>query len=388
MNLFLYPFTLEFRLQYPTLLSRFVGLLLSFIFLTLIGCHKPQDQLGMPPNTALPVTVLEVNPTTVAITGEAVGQTEGAKEVEVRPRIGGILLKRKYNEGSAIKAGQSLFLIDPEPYKIALSQAKAQLDQSIARAEQAEREKKRLEGLIDSQSISQRDFDNATSDEAFSIAAVSQARANLKQAELNLSYTNVTAPVDGISGRFQFSEGALVSANTSLLTTLVQINPIWVRFSFSDNELKALGGLLNEKNVGEVSLVLPDGSEYSKKGKINFAASQIDPTLGTQQLRATFENNEKQILPGQFVRVRVTSGKKDGVFLVPQLAVLNSDQGRFVFVVNEKNQANPRPVVTGEWKGQDWVILNGLKSGDKVIVNNLIKARPGMPVTIMPTPQK
>jgi membrane fusion protein (multidrug efflux system) len=379
---------LEFRLQYPTLLSRFVGLLLSFIFLTLIGCHKSQDQQGMPPNTALPVAVLEVNPTTVAITGEAVGQTEGAKEVEVRPRIGGILLKRKYNEGSAIKAGQSLFLIDPEPYKIALSQAKAQLDQSIARAEQAKREKKRLESLIDSQSISQRDFDNATSDEAFSIAAVSQARANLKQAELNLSYTNVTAPVDGISGRFQFSEGALVSANTSLLTTLVQINPIWVRFSFSDNELKALGGVLNEKNVGEVSLVLPDGSEYSKKGKINFAATQIDPTLGTQQLRATFENNEQQILPGQFVRVRVTSGKKDGVFLVPQLAVLNSDQGRFVFVVNEKNQANPRPVVTGEWKGQDWVILNGLKSGDKVIVNNLIKVRPGMPVTIMPTPQK
>lgn len=375
-------------MQYPTLLSRFVGLLLSFIFLTLIGCHKSQDQQGMPPNTALPVAVLEVNPTTVAITGEAVGQTEGAKEVEVRPRIGGILLKRKYNEGSAIKAGQSLFLIDPEPYKIALSQAKAQLDQSIARAEQAKREKKRLEGLIDSQSISQRDFDNATSDEAFSIAAVSQARANLKQAELNLSYTNVTAPVDGISGRFQFSEGALVSANTSLLTTLVQINPIWVRFSFSDNELKALGGVLNEKNVGEVSLVLPDGSEYSKKGKINFAATQIDPTLGTQQLRATFENNEQQILPGQFVRVRVTSGKKDGVFLVPQLAVLNSDQGRFVFVVNEKNQANPRPVVTGEWKGQDWVILNGLKSGDKVIVNNLIKIRPGMPVTIMPTPQK
>lgn len=375
-------------MQYPTLLSRFVGLLLSFIFLTLIGCHKSQDQQGMPPNTALPVAVLEVNPTTVAITGEAVGQTEGAKEVEVRPRIGGILLKRKYNEGSAIKAGQSLFLIDPEPYKIALSQAKAQLDQSIARAEQAKREKKRLEGLIDSQSISQRDFDNATSDEAFSIAAVSQARANLKQAELNLSYTNVTAPVDGISGRFQFSEGALVSANTSLLTTLVQINPIWVRFSFSDNELKALGGVLNEKNIGEVSLVLPDGSEYSKKGKINFAATQIDPTLGTQQLRATFENNEQQILPGQFVRVRVTSGKKDGVFLVPQLAVLNSDQGRFVFVVNEKNQANPRPVVTGEWKGQDWVILNGLKSGDKVIVNNLIKVRPGMPVTIMPTPQK
>ena len=242
--------------------------------------------------------------------------------------------------------------------------------------------------MIESQSISQREFDNAISDESISIAALAQSRANLKQAELNLSYTNVTAPVEGISGRFQFSEGALISANTSLLTTLVQVNPIWVRFSFSDNELKKLGGALNEKNVEEVSIVLPDGNEYSKKGKINFAASEINPSLGTQELRATFENNEHQILPGQFVRVLVTSGKKDGVFLLPQLAVLNSDQGKFVFVVNEKNQAIPRPVITGEWKGKDWVILGGLQAGDKVIIDNLIKVRPGMSVTNMPNFKK
>ena len=375
-------------MQKHFLSSRFI-LLFSFLLLSLSSCHKPQDQSpGMPPNFVLPVSMLEVTPTSIPITAEAVGQTEGAKEVEIRPRVGGILLKRKYNEGSSVKAGQILFVIDPEPYKIALNQARAQYNQSLARAEQAKREKNRLESLIESQSISQREFDNATSDESISVAALAQSRANLKQAELNLSYTNVTAPVDGISGRFQFSEGALVAANTSLLTTLAQINPIWVRFSFSDNELKQLGGALNEKNVQEVSIILSDGNEYAKKGKINFAASEINPTLGTQELRATFENNERQILPGQFVRVRVTTGKKDGVFVLPQLAVLNSDQGKFVFVVNEKNQATPRPVMTGEWKGKDWVILGGLQAGDKVIIDNLIKVRPGMPVTHMPNFKK
>ena len=363
-------------------------LLLPFIMLFLVGCHKPPEQSGMPPNFVMPVTMLEVTPSSVPITAEAVGQTEGAKEVEIRPRVGGILLKRKYNEGSPVKAGQTLFEIDPEPYKIALNQARAQYNQSLARAEQAKREKKRLESLIESQSISQREFDNATSDESISVAALAQSRANLRQAELNLSYTNVTAPVDGISGRFQFSEGALISANTSLLTTLAQVNPIWVRFSFSDNELKQLGGALNEKNIQEVSMILSDGNEYPKKGKINFAASEINPSLGTQELRATFENNERQILPGQFVRVRVNTGKKDGVFLLPQLAVLNSDQGKFVFVVNEKSQATPRPVVTGQWKGKDWVILSGLQAGDKVIIDNLIKVRPGMPVTNMPSFKK
>jgi membrane fusion protein (multidrug efflux system) len=363
-------------------------LIIGFLLYSLVGCQKPPEQSGMPPNFVLPVTMLESIPASIPITAEAVGQTEGAKEVEIRPRVGGILLKRKYNEGSQVKSGQILFNIDPEPYKIALNQARAQYNQSLAQAEQAKREKKRLESLIESRSISQREFDNATSDESISVAALAQSRANLRQAELNLSYTNVTAPVDGISGRFQFSEGALISANTSLLTTLAQVNPIWVRFSFSDNELKQLGGALNEKNIQEVSMILSDGNEYPKKGKINFAASEINPSLGTQELRATFENNERQILPGQFVRVRVTTGKKDGVFLLPQLAVLNSDQGKFVFVVNEKSQATPRPVIAGQWKGKDWVILGGLQAGDKVIIDNLIKVRPGMPVTNMPSFKK
>jgi membrane fusion protein, multidrug efflux system len=148
----------------------------------------------------------------------------------------------------------------------------------------------------------------------------------------------------------------------------------------SDNELAQLGGPLNEHNVQQVTLILPDGAEYGKKGKLNFAASEIDPTLGTQQLRATFENTDQRLLPGQFVRARVTTGERGGVFLVPQAAVQRSDLGNIVYIVNEKNEATVQPVLAGNWIGKDWVIREGLRAGDKVIVDNIIKLRPGMPV--------
>lgn len=361
-------------------------LAIALIVTSLVACGK-SEQGGPPAGMAMPVSVVELVPTSVPISAEAVAQTEGAKEVEIRPRVGGILLKRLYEEGTAVKAGQAMFLIDPVPYQIALSQARAQLAQQKARIEQTKREEARLQGLLATQSISQREYDNAASDNAVAEAALLQAEASVREAELNLSYTTVTAPVSGVSGRFQFSEGALVSANNSLLTTIVQLSPIWVRFSFSDNELAQLGGRLTEKTVQGVTLALPGGHEYQEKGKLNFAASQIDPTLGTQQLRATFENKDQQLVPGQFVRARVTTGKRDGVFLVPQVAVQNSDLGRFVFVVNEKNEATVRPIVTGDWLGKDWIVLDGLKAGEKVIVDNIIKLRPGAPVNPHPVGQ-
>lgn len=354
---------------------------LTTILITLAACGKGDAPSGQAPaGAAMPVTVVEVQPSTIPISAEAVAQTEGAKEVEIRARVGGILLKRLYEEGAPVKAGQPMFLIDPVPYEIALSQARAQLAQQQALIEQAKREQERLSGLLASQSISQREYDNAVSDEAVARAGFQQAQANLREAELNLSYTTVTAPVSGVSGRFQYSEGALITANTSLLTTIVQLSPIWVRFSFSDNELALLGGRLTEQNVNYVTLILPDGTEYKQKGQLNFAASQIDPLLGTQQLRATFENNDQTLLPGQFVRARVTTGQRDGVFLLPQMAISSSDQGRFVYVVNAQNQATVRPVVVGDWVGKDWVVLEGLSAGDKVIVDNIIKLRPGAPV--------
>lgn len=362
----------------------FIVLATSFF---LAACSKGDQAPPPGAGMTMPVSVIEVQPTSVPISTETVAQTEGAKEVEIRPRVGGILLKRMYEEGVAVREGQAMFLIDPVPYQIALSQARARLAEQKARIEQTEREADRLKGLLATQSISQREYDNAVSDNSMAVATVQQAQASVREAELNLSYTTVTAPVSGISGRFQFSEGALVSANTSLLTTIIQLSPIWVRFSLSDNELAQLGGHLNESNVKQVSLTLPDGSEYKQKGRLNFAASQIDPALGTQQLRATFENSDKRLLPGQFVRARIVTGQRDGVFLIPQIAVQTSDQGRFVYVVNEKNEATVRPVEVGEWQGQDWIIYSGLKSGDKVIVDNLIKIRPGAVVAPHPAGQ-
>lgn len=359
--------------------------LMLTVLVTACGQQKQEPSAAMP---ALPVSVVEVQPTSVPIRAEAVAQTEGAKEVEVRPRVGGILLKKLFQEGEPIKTGQVMFQIDPVPFQIAVQQAEAQLAQQKARIVQTQREADRLKGLLDTLSISQREYDNAVSDNAVATATLLQYEALLREAKLNLSYTSVIAPTSGIAGRFQFSEGALVSANTSLLTTIVQLSPIWVRFSLSDSELSALGGQLTSQNVKNIQLVLSDGTEFPESGKLNFSASEIDPALGTQQLRAVFENGSRSLLPGQFVRARVTTGTRDGVFVIPQTAVLTGDQGKFVYVAEKdasgKEVAAVRPIQEGGWEGKNWVILAGLKAGDKLIVDNLIKIRPGAPVASHP----
>ncbi|MES2012297.1 MAG: efflux RND transporter periplasmic adaptor subunit [Pseudomonadota bacterium] len=370
----------------PVKLSVKIAVATFIASIAVIGCSKKEDASaqGGGKMPAMPVSVVEMQPTSVPISAEAVAQTEGAKEVEIRPRVGGILLKKLFEEGAPIKAGQAMFLIDPVPFQIALANAKAQLSQQKAKVEQTQREAQRLQSLLATQSISQREADNAASDNALARAGLAQVEAGVREAELNLSYTTVVSPLAGIAGRFEFSEGALVSANSSLLTKVSQISPIWVRFSLSDSESAQLGGHLTSANVKEVSLVLPNGQEYSAKGKLNFAASGIDPQLGTQQLRAAFENTDKSLLPGQFVRVRVTTGKKDGVFVVPQVAVLTNDQGKFVYAVNEKSEAVIKPIVVGNWVGKDWVVLSGLNAGEKVIVDNVIKLRPGAQVAPHP----
>ena len=343
---------------------------------TLAACGKKEE--AAPPATAMPVSYINAMPASVPMSIEVVAQTEGAKEVEIRPRVGGIILKKMFEEGEPVKAGQVLFIIDPEPFQIALNQAKARAVGQGARITQTSRESNRLKELLATQSVSQREYDNAASEVSISQADMLEAQASIREAELNLSYTQVTAPISGIAGRFQFSEGALVAANTSLLTTIVQLSPIWVRFSLSETELASLGGRVNPNTVSQVTLILPDDSEYGQKGKLNFTANQINPTLGTQELRATFNNEDQSLLPGQFVRARVTTGLREGVFLVPQAAVLSNDLGKYVYLINSENVATIRPVTAGEWHGKDWVILKGLNVNDKVIVDNLIKVRPGV----------
>ena len=352
----------------------------------LSACGKSSNEQGPAAGgmQAMPVAVQSVKAETVPIQTEVVAQTEGAKQIEVRPRVGGIVLKRLYQEGETVKAGQDMFLIDPMPFQLQVDQAKAMIAQQKARIEQTSREAQRLKGLLETKSISQREYDNAASDNSVAAATLLQYQAQLREAELNLSYTHVKAPENGIGGRFVLSEGALASANTTLLSTIVQVSPIWVRFSLSESELQALGGHLRPGKVQDVRLILADGSEYPQSGKINFSASQIDPALGTQQLRAEFQNPDSALLPGQFVRVRLTTGKRDGVFLIPQTSVLTGQQGKFVFVADKdkegKTVAAVRPITVGGWFGERWSVLDGLKAGDQVITDNLIKVRPGAPV--------
>ena len=368
--------------------TRLAGLGLSTLSATLLlaACSGKDQAPAGPPGGAmppLPVTALEMQPTRVETSVEAVAQTEGAREVEVRARVGGILEKRVFEEGSPVKAGQALYQIDRAPLETAVAQARAQLAEVKARVEQTQREAARLKGLLAQQAISQREYDTASSDNSVAQAAVQAAQAALRQAELNLSYATVTAPVGGITGRSVVSEGTLLATGGgTLLTTVVQVNPMWVRFSIPEAELSAAmpDGRFKPQAIRGVELVLPDGSSYPVRGKLNFAASQIDPKLGTLQLRGEFANPDNVLLPGQFVRARLLTGERDGVFKVPQNAVMQTDMGAVVMLANADNKVEPRPVKTGNWSGKDWVILGGLKAGDKVIVDNLIKIRPGAPV--------
>lgn len=354
---------------------------LGLISLLLIACDGNESKQSASRNDSpIPVTFIPATPVDIPMSLETIAQTEGAKEIEIRARVGGILLQRLYTEGVAVKAGQSLFLIDPEPFQNALTEAKALLNEQSVRVMRAKSEENRQRQLLAENFVSQRAYDVAKADLAIAEAALHAAKVRVKQAELNLSYTTVKAPANGVTGRAQFSEGALISANSSLLTTLTQLSPIWARFSFSDNEVAHFGGHLNEKNVHSVKMILPDGSEYQQEGKINFAASKIDPLLATQQLRATFENTDQRILPGQFVRIRVTAGESRTIYLVPQIAIMTSDLGRYVYVINEHNAVMQRPVSVGDWIGKDWIILDGLNAGDRVVVDNLIKLTPGKPV--------
>ncbi len=359
---------------------------------SLFGCgadkapdaSKKGPGAGGPP-AAMPVTVIKVEQRRVPVALEAVGQAEGSREVEVRARVSGIVEKRAYSEGEPVKAGAVLFVIDRKPYEIALAQAKAALSEAKAREENARREAERLKSLVQSRAISRREYDAATSTQQQAAASIEGAQARVAEAQLNLSYTNVTAPIGGITGRAARSEGSLVTANTdsSLLTTISQVNPVWVRFSLAEGEYERIRGM--QRNV-RVKLVDRDGKVVADHGRLNFAASTVDPKLGTVQLRAEFPNPSLEWLPGQFVRVQIQAGEQQA-FLVPQTAVMQSEQGHAVWVVGPGNAATMRPIRTANWLGSDWIVVGGLNAGDAVIVDNLMKMRPGAKVQPHPPGQ-
>ena len=343
--------------------------------------------MGMPPPE---VTVIAAAPQPLPLSYEYVGQTAGSREVEVRARVTGILVSRNFKEGGRVERGQSLYTIDPAPFQAALARAEADVAAAEARHDQATRNAARMKPLYAEKAVSQKEYDDAASGEAISAADAKAARARLLEARLNLGYTKVEAPSAGVASRSNRSEGSLVSGPDVLLTTVMQVDPIWVNFGIPDNDARRLQGEVDAKRVVlpkggfEVQLRLADGSMYGKSGRLNFSDVRVNPATGTREARAELPNpNGGALQPGQFVRVILKGATIPDAVTVPQRAVLENPQGgKIVFVVDENGTAQPRLVQVGDWAGEEWVILSGLKPGDKVITDGVMKLGPGAPVRI------
>jgi membrane fusion protein (multidrug efflux system) len=342
---------------------------------------------GMPPAQ---VSVMTVEAKTLPAVYEYTGQTLGSREVEVRARVTGILQKRNFTEGGPVKQGQSLFSIDPAPFIAVAARAEADVAGAAARLDQARKNAARMKPLFAENAVSQKEFDDATSAEAVADADLKAARARLTEANLNLLYTKVEAPISGVAGRAQRSEGSLVSGPDVLLTSVTQVDPIWVSFGISDNDQQRInaereaGRLVAPKDGNfEVTLKLADGTVYTQQGKLNFSDVRVSSATGTSETRAEIPNPKGVLRPGQFVRVTLKGATRPNAITVPQRAVLEGPQGKFVYVLSADSKAEPRPVQVGDWTSEDWLINSGLKPGDKVIVDGTARIfAPGSPVVV------
>ncbi|WP_087756157.1 efflux RND transporter periplasmic adaptor subunit [Aeromonas salmonicida] len=351
----------------------------------LAGCgDKPASSAQVRP--PVPVVVAEAKLTDVPLTTEMVGETAGYREIEVRSRVNGILLERTYVEGQPVTAGQELFLIDPAPYKVALEQAKGALAREQARFNKARADRDRIIPLFKRQVVSRKDYDDTIANYEAAIASRQAAQATVKEAELNLSYTQVTAPIDGMASKSSQSEGSLIStnANSSLLTTITQYNPLYVNFSYSEQdrlnfETSVRKGLIEAKDTTNwrTHIRLADGSVYPQAGKLNFSDNRVDPQTGTIRARAIFDNKEGVLLPGQFVRLTIDLGIRKNAIVVPARAIVQSQADRMVMVVDGDDKVVPRPVRLGPAIAEGVLIESGLDAGERYIVEGLMKARPG-----------
>ncbi len=350
------------------------------------GQGGPGGFAGMPPPE---VNVITVQPKTVPAIFEYTGQTAGSREVEVRARVTGILQKRNFAEGGPVQAGQSLYTIDPAPFQAALASAEADVAAADARLSQAKRNAVRLKPLFDAKAVSQKEYDDAVSAAEIADADLKAARARAINARLNVDYTRVESPINGIASRSLVSEGTLVSGPAVLLTTVSQVDPAYINFGIAETEnLKlrseaAAGRLVLPKDGRfDVSVKQADGTTYARSGKLNFSDVRISNVTGTSEARAELPNPEGVLRPGQFVHVTLSGATRPNAILVPQRAVLEGPAGKFVYTVNKESKAEPHPVVVGDWVGDAWIIISGLAAGDQVIVDGVMKIGPGAPVKV------
>ncbi len=371
---------------------RFKQLLPALLAYSLAACGPSGgDQKGGPGGfPPAQVSVITVEPKTLAADFEYTGQTLGSREVEVRARVTGVIQTRNFTEGGKVAKGESLFTVDPAPFIAVALRAEADVAAAEARLAQAKKNAARLKPLYAEKAVSQKEFDDAVSAEAIADADLKAAKARLTEAQLNLMYTRVESPVAGVAGRAQRSEGSLVSGPDVLLTSVTQIDPIWVSFGIADNDQLRIN---SEREAGrlelpkggnfEVSVKLADGTAYAHTGKLNFSDVRVSGATGTSETRAELPNPKGILRPGQFVRITLKGATRPNAVTVPQRAVLEGPQGKFVYVVGEKSTADPRPVQVGDWLGDEWIIRSGLKPGDKVIVDGMARIfMPGAPVQV------
>jgi membrane fusion protein (multidrug efflux system) len=366
-------------------------LLITFICVPMIlavGCSrdKPAAATAPPPE----VRVLTVKSQALANIIEVPGRLQAVRTAEVRARVNGIVQRRLYMEGSDVRAGGALFTIDPRELRAQLSAANAALARADANSANARQDVARYQGLVAQKALSQQEYDAAVARLRTAEADVALSGAQVESARLNLSYTTVTAPISGRAGRAVVTEGALVSAASATpLTKVEQLDPIFANFSQSSLDVLAIrkeiaSGALMVPQLLEVEarLVLEDGSVYGPVGRVNFGDLAIGEATGSSEFRAQFPNPNRVLLPGQFVRVRVEAGVRPRGLLIPQRAVTVGPKGASVMIVGAKDVATNRPVTLGDLQGESWMILSGLATGDRVIVEGLQKVQPGKPVRV------
>ena len=343
----------------------------------LTACGQPQQR----PQMAPPAGFVVVKEQPVQLIAELPGRTNPTAVSDVRPQVNGIIKARLFVEGSTVKVGQPLYQIDPAPYQAAYDSASATLSSTKAQAT-------RYAELLKQNAISQQDNDNAQ-------ASYKLALANVETARINLGYTRIVAPINGRIGASTVTVGALVTANqANALDTISTLDPIYVDINQSASELLALRRAAEKGQINrdgplsaEVTVTLEDGTQYPLKGKLEFTDVTVDPTTGAVQLRALFPNPNGVLLPGLYVRATINEGVDTRGILVPQLAVGRDPKGEpTVLVVDDQNTARLRPIKTGRAIGGDWQVTDGLKTGDKVIVQGLQSIRPDMKVMPMPAP--
>ena len=353
--------------------------------LILVACGKPETPPSPPPE----VKVLKVEPRDTPVSFEFVGSTVSSQQVEVRARVNGFLNKRLYLEGSIVKLGQTMFQMDPKPFEAKLAVAKGALAEQQARLWTAQANLKRVKPLAQANAVSKKDLDDAMGEVNAAAAAVVMARADVETAQLKLGYTTINAPVSGVTSFARIQDGAYINQKSGPLTYVAQLDPIWVDFSISEDEMLRLReqvkkGLLRfpENDAFVVAIVLADGTLFPNTGRIIFRDANYSAQTGTFLLRATFENPDGTLRPGQFVRVLVKGAMRPNAILMPQAAVLQGAGGFFVWIVDKDGKAEPRPIEVGDWQGDNWFVLNGLPTGERVITDSISRLSAGIPVRI------